>query len=33
VVRVKSRIGQVRTQAKVEDKVVAEADIMFALGE
>lgn len=33
VVRVKSKIGQVHTQAKVDDKVVAEADLMFTLAE
>jgi len=33
VVKVKSKTGQVHTQAKVDDKVVAEADFMFILGE
>jgi 3-hydroxyacyl-[acyl-carrier-protein] dehydratase len=33
VVKVKSKTGQVRTKAKVEDKIVAEADLMFTLVE
>ncbi|MFC1594059.1 bifunctional UDP-3-O-[3-hydroxymyristoyl] N-acetylglucosamine deacetylase/3-hydroxyacyl-ACP dehydratase [Candidatus Omnitrophota bacterium] len=31
VIKVRSRVGQVHTQAKVDDKVVAEADLMFTL--
>ena len=31
-VKVKSKTGQVHTQAKVDGKLVAEADLMFALG-
>ncbi|MDP3143298.1 MAG: bifunctional UDP-3-O-[3-hydroxymyristoyl] N-acetylglucosamine deacetylase/3-hydroxyacyl-ACP dehydratase [Candidatus Omnitrophota bacterium] len=33
VVKVKSKTGQVHTQAKVNDKVAAEADLMFILAE
>lgn len=33
VLRVRSRVGQARAVAKVEDKVVCEADLMFALVE
>lgn len=33
VVKVRSRTGQVRTLAKVEDRIVAEADLMFSLAE
>ncbi|MFC1703220.1 bifunctional UDP-3-O-[3-hydroxymyristoyl] N-acetylglucosamine deacetylase/3-hydroxyacyl-ACP dehydratase [Candidatus Omnitrophota bacterium] len=31
VIKMRTRTGQVHTQAKVEDKVVAEADLMFTL--
>ena len=31
VMRIKSRTGQVRGQASVDGKLVAEADLMFAL--
>ncbi|MCM8766002.1 MAG: 3-hydroxyacyl-[acyl-carrier-protein] dehydratase FabZ, partial [Candidatus Omnitrophica bacterium] len=33
VVRLKSKTGQVHTKAYVDSKVVAEADLMFALVE
>jgi len=33
VIKVRSRTGQVHTQAKVDDKLVAEADLMFSLAE
>jgi len=33
VVKLRSKTGQVRTQATVDGKVVAEADLMFSLGE
>ncbi len=33
VVKVRSRAGQVRTLAKVDDKIVAEADLMFTLAD
>ena len=33
VVKLRSRTGQIRTQATVDGRVVAEADLMFALGE
>lgn len=33
VIKVKSKTGQVRTMAKVDDKIVAEADLMFTLVE
>jgi UDP-3-O-[3-hydroxymyristoyl] N-acetylglucosamine deacetylase/3-hydroxyacyl-[acyl-carrier-protein] dehydratase len=33
VVKAKSKTGQVHTEAKVDGRIVAEADLMFALGE
>jgi 3-hydroxyacyl-[acyl-carrier-protein] dehydratase len=33
VVKVRSRTGQVHTQAKVDERLVAEADLMFSLAD